>query len=202
MNARPTQTSHVGKPDPEEPRKRRWWLLLIPLVILAAPPVVVILLNTGDPKLPEVDERSKAVVHVREMSALGSLKVEGVRRLKRLIARGRPARNPWTIVRTYWRHRRSDSVIYVPETGQLMPTFDAEAWAILMVPIEGTQDEYHAYHYLQDGDLAYLDGPDGVQVLVMPYSPADLHAELIPFKVPFGAGLDKPARSTRGGGGG
>jgi hypothetical protein len=194
MNARPTQTSQAAKPDVEEPRKRRWWLLLIPVVILAAPPVVVILLNTGSPKLPAVDKRSTAVVHVQDMPVLGRLKVEGIRRLRERIASGRPARNPWTIVRMYWKHRRSASV-YVRQTGQLMPRFDSEAWAILMVPIEGTRDEYHAYHYLQDGELAYLDGPDGVQVLVMPFSPAELHADLIPFKVPFLVEPDEPKGS-------
>lgn len=195
MNAEATQTPQAPKPSSQEPRKRRLWLLLIPVAVVGIPVLIVIVLNTGDPKLPAIDEQAKAVVHVRDLSVLGSLKVEGIQRLRDLIARGKPARNPWTIVRIYWRHRRSDSVMYVRETGHLMPTFNAEAWAILMVPIPGTKDQYHAYHYIQDANLAYLDGPDGVQVLIMPFSPEGLHTELVGYEVPFFIDPEPPAGS-------
>jgi hypothetical protein len=188
MSAKPDRTRGPAKPAPEGSRKRRLWLLLIPVAIVVIPPLVVMACNLGAPELPEIDADAKAIVHVQDMTMLGSLKVEGIRRLTKLIASGKPSKNPWTVVKVYWKHRRSASV-YVQQTGQLMPIFDAEAWAILLVPIEGATDEYHAYHYLQDGYLAYLDGPEGVKVLEMPFTPDEFHAQLVGFKKPFGAVL-------------
>ena len=186
MTARPDLTPRPAQTQVEEPRRRRLWLLLIPLVIVMG-------LNTGDPKLPEIDENAKAIVSVPDMPALGRLSEDGVRRLRRMIASGEASKNPWTIVKVYWKHHRPASVRYEPQTGQLMPVFDADAWAILMVPIQDSPGEYHAYHYVQEGNLAYLQGPEGEQVLIMPFTAEDLHAQLAGLKKPLDLGTGPAA---------
>jgi len=194
MTPRPDQTQPqpAVTPKREKPRRRRWWMLLIPLVIVVVPAVIIIALNTGDLKLPEIDEKAETIVNVRDMPALGRLNVEGIRRLKRMIAGGKPAMNPLTIVKVYWKLHRPASMRYEPETGHLMPVFDADAWAILTVPIKDSVYEYHAYHYVQEGNLAYLQGPEDGQVLIMPFTAADLHDQLAAFRKPF-VPSEKPA---------
>ena len=185
--ASPAAPGPARKPVKATPAEKRrpWWLVVV-LAVLATPPVVVILMNLSGVTMPKVTEGMRVLVNVPAKGSrggtVGFVNPEGAQKLLDLIAEARPSMNPWTIYTVSREHRRLDRVATDSE-GLPIPKFHAEAWAVIMVPVAGFEDEYYAYHYRQDGDIAYVDGPDGDQVLVMSITPQEFHAEMVKYKI-------------------
>ena len=140
-------------------------VVAIVVVLLAVPPVVIVLTNMQDVRIPQARPGCITIIRVRGRPPVGTLSAEGINHLKAMIERCEPVRNPLTIVRTYFRHRGSTKL-------------DSEAWAEIMFPVEGVKDKYDLYRLRLDGDVAYIDGPEGTQTLHTPFTAEELHAEL------------------------
>ncbi len=102
----------------------------------------------------------------------------------RRVGKGKPCLNPLTIYQVRRDRRQIDPLAIDPVTRQPMPDLHSDAWAVIMVPAPDSVDMFDAYHYRQDGHVAFLDGPDGDQVLVMPFGPEEFYVQLVTHRAP------------------
>ena len=155
-----------AKPKPARTSSRKLLVILaIVVVLLAIPPVVIVLTNMTDIRIPEAREGCITIVRVSGKSRVETLSAEGINHLRAMIQQCEPVKNPLTIVRTYFRHHD-------------MTKLDSEVWVEVMFPVEGDKNKLDVYRILQDGNVAYISGPEGTQTLHTPFTATELHAQL------------------------